>query len=197
MRRPFLPLLFLLAMHPALGFSQDLKTGDALILNRESVFIYTRPGGPDDGEVTRQDLRSNGDRIVFKEARTYKGETWYRVIITTPAKGKYAMPNTNGWFKASDVTGAASSAPYGRPAPPLERLRKTMGVSRVVESGPTVTVFLQRGFCSSLGSSCDPILRSHTNTVWENRPKTGIVLIVEDGGTRLSESSRAGHITIF
>lgn len=66
---------------PALAQSR-IKAGDVVTITRSSVFIYEAPGGPDEGEVTRQDLRSNGDVIIVQESRAHRGEVWYRVKIT-------------------------------------------------------------------------------------------------------------------
>jgi hypothetical protein len=175
----------------------DIRPNDRLVLNKSSVFIYRSPGGGDDGEVTRQDLRSNGDVIIAQEVREFRGQEWVKVRITSGKQEgvRFKMPDTIGWFKAADVTKSASARPYGAPKDWLQRLQTTIGVQRVVDAAPFV-IELKPGFWSGLSSAQQrQIAEGHFKTVWPNRPRAGSIQI-KDAGVIVAESDGPGKASL-
>lgn len=196
-RSAFIATLLIVSGGVLLRTQETIRPNDRLVLNSASVFIYSSPGGSDNGEVTRQDLRSNGDVIIAQELRTYKGETWVQVRITAgPQQGqRYKMPDSVGWFRGRDVSKAKSAQPYGAPPTFVSRLQKTIGVERVADA-PRFIVYLKPGFWSGFDETQRrTIAKGHIDNVWQNRPKSERVQIME-GANLLAESTAPGRIDI-
>ena len=175
-----------------------IKVGDTLALRKESVFIYEAPGGEDNGEITTQDLRSNGDRIIVKEVKEYRGQTWYRVAIVASPRpaGSYRVPDADGWLRGRDVVKGASKSPYGGAKTWQQILGDTIGVQAVSDLGDNVEIHMKANFLGSLGSAnADRIVRRHIDFVWQNVPRVKRVRVTE-GATVLAESIARGDVRV-
>jgi hypothetical protein len=110
------------SVSPSAATPARIKVGDSLNITRPSVWLYSAPGARRDSEITKADLRSNGDRIIVTNITVRGEQTWYQVRIgcdcllapKQPRLGK--MPDTVGWFLESDVT-LAPRAVSSKPAP--------------------------------------------------------------------------------
>jgi hypothetical protein len=186
-----------------LGFSaanlrqDEIQRGDTLTLRKASVLIYTRPGGADDGEVTRQDLRANGDRIIAQETQEFRSQLWVKVLITSgDQKGlRFKMPDTVGWFRVTDVSKSVSARPYGKPLEWKRGLRQAAGTDSIVE-GPVFTIFMKSGFWDSFTEQQQTTMaRASINSVWSNQSGTKRV-VLKEGSRVLAESNKKGEVIL-